>query len=470
MSLIPLALLSLAGFVQNSHGFVQLATTSSPPLTTTKLLPSSPLWAANDAEGANDNESSGLLLQKDAKSQLFASFSALSLADQYDAVLTGLCAKILDGTLEAKSDDEERGSQLSDPMQLLQEMNDKRLVASPRSIMALIDATVKAQDAKTLASVMSLCTRNGAVTSFGYCLQDIQALPATPQTSVRCPDGSTKTRTERLQSTESVPVDDRVSEVGSALATLAIAGSCEMTDFVPGLADVSPEAHIILTAMVTVGVVDNFYDLLKSASNVALSQVGGDDDKKSNLELPEKEALPFGLGSGQATGQVVRGMTRLFSIDPTREAQTEAAALFVAYSLALPVFCFRSNSLEAALLAAESTEGGFLSDTGILRLLMWLLAPVAAEAAQYPTLISSDPREATGFLDRLESYAEKNPTVAEALWWMGNDQERTDLLNWAYAETSVLLRDNRKVVRELTERLEGGAATIGDCIAVMERW
>ena len=78
----------------------------------------------------------GLILQADAKSQLFASFSALSLSDQYDAVLTGLCAKILDST-DAKP--EAAIVALEDPLSLLQEMNTKRIPASARSLMALVD-------------------------------------------------------------------------------------------------------------------------------------------------------------------------------------------------------------------------------------------------------------------------------------------------------------------------------------------
>ena len=72
----------------------------------------------------------------DTKSQLFASFAALSLSDQYDAVLTGLCAKILDA---ADLNEQAAVSALQDPLQLIQEMNDKKIPASARSLMALVD-------------------------------------------------------------------------------------------------------------------------------------------------------------------------------------------------------------------------------------------------------------------------------------------------------------------------------------------
>jgi hypothetical protein len=83
----------------------------------------------------------GLTLQStDTKSQLFASFAALSLADQYDAVLTGLCAKILDTNDSSSGDGGGTILQaLEDPIQLLEEMNTKQIPASARSLMALVD-------------------------------------------------------------------------------------------------------------------------------------------------------------------------------------------------------------------------------------------------------------------------------------------------------------------------------------------
>jgi hypothetical protein len=84
--------------------------------------------------------SGGLVTASDAKTQLFSAFTALQLPDQYDAVLTGLCAKILDSK-NARASTEETVAALQDPLQLLQEMNDKRIMASPRSLMALIDVS-----------------------------------------------------------------------------------------------------------------------------------------------------------------------------------------------------------------------------------------------------------------------------------------------------------------------------------------
>ena len=328
-----------------------------------------------------------------------------------------------------------------------------------------------------MAQVLSLGRRNSGILEYGALQGDILDLPSSPGTRVKCPDGQTKTRAGRLASVPDVPVDDRATEVTSALAVAGLAGGCELTNLA-GLDDLAPGANLLLSFMITVGIVDNFYDIIKSASTMAMQQMssstGGKNGPAQIFNLPAKESLPFGLGSGQATGQVVRGLTRLVTIDPAREALCEAAALFTAYSLGLPCFAFRSNALEASVLAVESRDSDemdtLLSSNGILRLLVWLMAPVAAESSKYPVCIMSDPREAEGFLERLESVARNSTPVAAELWWMNDPQERADLLKWAYTEADLLIRQNRKMVNQIAERLEGGAATVGDCVALLEGW
>lgn len=339
------------------------------------------------------------------------------------------------------------------------------------SLSCELQSAVKTQDAATMARAISLGRRNSGILEYGARQADVMDLPSSPTTRVRCPDGQTKTRAERLAVVSDIPVDERATEVASALAVAGLAGGCEVTNLAH-MDDIAPGANLLLSLIVTVGLVDNFYDIIKSASAFAVNQIGKDQTK--SFDLPAKDSLPLGLGSGQVTGQVVRGLTRLVTIDPRREALCEAAALFTAYSLGLPCFAFRSNALEASVLAVESRDSEdmdpLLSSNGITRLLVWLMAPVAAESAQFPVCIISDPREAEGFLERLESVADNSPSVAAGLWWLEDPIERDDLLKWAYTEADLLIRTNRKVVDRLAERLEGGAATVGDCVALLEGW
>ena len=106
---------------------------------------------ATTEEDQSSGGSSSVILQGDNMSLLQSAFSALSDDDKYDAVMTGLCAKILDGEIAAPDEEtvvEEASYQspgyavLADPIKLLQEMNNRRLKASERTMMALIDVSL----------------------------------------------------------------------------------------------------------------------------------------------------------------------------------------------------------------------------------------------------------------------------------------------------------------------------------------
>ena len=116
----------------------------------------------------NQSSAGSVILQGDNMSLLQSAFSALSDDDKYDAVMTGLCAKILDGEISAPDEDavvKEASYQspgyaiLADPIKLLQEMNNRRLKASERSMMALIDVSLLFFSA-ALCSILNFVQKN----------------------------------------------------------------------------------------------------------------------------------------------------------------------------------------------------------------------------------------------------------------------------------------------------------------------
>jgi hypothetical protein len=443
-----------------------------------------PLFSSKD--DAASGSGGGIVKQSDTlKTQLLNAFTNLGTADQYDAVLTGLCAKILDDT---SMSERQALVSIQDCIDLMEEMNQARIPAAQRSLMALLDATTKTQSAQCMARVMRLCIRNNnnksgkaetSIQQYGMQQRDIRLFPLNANAKVLCPDGTYKTLRERLAATEAIPGDDRASEMASAGVFGAIAVTSELINL-NSAADSFEHiaASAILTLMVSVTVVDNCYDVLQFGSNFVVSQIQTDAEQRKTWQLPDKSSLPLGLGSGAITGTVVRGFSRLFTVDSARESQCEAAALYAAYVLGLPCFAYRPNALEASTLVAESADeqkevDHLCTASGILRTLIWLLAPVAMERMTHPVLIMSDPREATGFLRRLEDYFGAED---DRLFWINpkdaaaTEQSKDDLLQWAFAEADVLLRNNKAVVLELSDRLNSGAATIGDCIAVIESW
>lgn len=432
-------------------------------LTPTRILRSSvKVFATSQSSDQDGKEvaSDGLVQSGfSLQSQLASAFSNLDESDQYDAVLTGLCAKILDDpTLSGDA----VIVALEDPISLLDEMNSRRVSAGSRSLMALVDAAAVAKDSNTMSKVISLAAKNGSVSQYGLLQRDITPLPASRGTKVKCPDGTTKTRGERLAVLPDVPTDERGSEISSALAVTSVLGFCWVAG-VLDIQEITPFTTLLWLLIVTIGTVDNFYDLIKFGAKTFANDLG--------KKLPKE--LPLSLGSGKLTGTVVKGFNRLIKVDTERECECEAAAFYVAYSLGLPCFSFRPNALEAAVMVAESSQRDnvldpLLTNNGIMKVLVWLMAPVAMESLKHPQLIQSDPREAGGFLARLEKSSMINK---KDLWWLEeNSEDREDMLKWAYAEADLLLRRQSTVVTEITERLASGAATVGDCVRAIENY
>jgi hypothetical protein len=313
-----------------------------------------------------------------------------------------------------------------------------------------------------MAKVMSLAAKNRSISQYGILQRDITPLPTNRNGRVKCPDGKTRTRGERLDNLPDIPMDDRGKEVTSAVAVMSVFGFCWVAGVLQ-MDDITPFTNTVWILLVLVGVIDNFFDLIKFAANTFAKDKVGD--------FPEE--LPLSLGSGKITGTVVKGFNRLIQVDTERECECEAAAFFVAYTLGLPCFSFRPNALEAAVMTAESTQpendiDPLLTNNGIMKILVWLMAPVAIESSKHPQLVSSDPREAEGFLNRLErsDIIDKND-----LWWLSESpEEKEDMLKWAYAEADLLLRRQNVGVKEITERLASGAATVGDCVAAVENY
>lgn len=162
-------------------------------------------------------------------------------------------------------------------------------------------------------------------------------------------------------------------------------------------------------------------------------------------------------GGGESVKVVMSGLNRLFLRDPEREARVQAATFLSAYLLGLPCFCFSPNVLEAVRLGQEVEDlSGLLSSReGLHRLLVYLLAPVAAEEAKHVQLIASDPRQARALLSILR---DRSGLVVD---------EEAALL-WAYHEAKKLLQANSQPLDKLRKRMESGGATVGDCVALLE--
>ena len=158
---------------------------------------------------------------------------------------------------------------------------------------------------------------------------------------------------------------------------------------------------------------------------------------------------------------VVAGLTRLFLRDTERETRVQAATFLVAYLLGLPCFCFRPNVLETLRMTEMTGLREKLTSTeGVNALLVYLLAPVAAERSRHKQLIVSDPRQAEALLQILRDRY-KN---------LGVDDEKAEaMITWAYSQAQKLLASHSEPLESVRKRMEGGGATAGDCVSILER-
>jgi len=424
---------------------------------------------------------------------LLNSFNNLDETEKYDTVLTGLCAKILDGPknlqnadLADNSDDEEikedaakvvaeatSGSMvaISEPIKLLCEMNARKVSITKRAASAIIDVAASVEDSRSMNTVLMLLRRNNGsnIRQYGAKQKNLSPIPSDDR----------KMR-ERFKKAPEIPTDNRTKEVGSALSVTGIALACFFANPIAqlvGAEDAGPIPGIILSLISVVAVLDNFYDALDVITNLVSSS-----DKIPNLKLPDKEKLPLGLGSGKITADFVAGFTRILAEDTERSCRVEAAAFYIAYVLGLPCFAFQSNALEGAVLTVESSTpykippdldflpsntadyDKLLTNEGVLKMLAWLFAPVSFEIGQHPQLLYSDPREATSYLDRIS----RKITPSDNL----DLSDRESLLRWAFAETDSFLRntENAQKIDILSQGLASGASTVGDLVGIIEDW
>jgi hypothetical protein len=103
-----------------------------------KATSSVKIYATSNQDGKESIKEGLVAAGSSLQSQLASAFSNLDESDQYDAVLTGLCAKILD---EPSLSGDDVIVALKDPISLLGEMNSRRVKAGSRSLMALVDVS-----------------------------------------------------------------------------------------------------------------------------------------------------------------------------------------------------------------------------------------------------------------------------------------------------------------------------------------
>jgi len=242
-----------------------------------------------------------------------------------------------------------------------------------------------------------------------------------------------------LSSLAELPVDDRTAEVAAALTFTALAGLIlllelgDAVDFLlPG--DIpAPPLQAVLAGLLA-GFAYDRYSL-----------------------------------AGSALATLSRGFSRLFERDLQRECTAESASFLVGYILGLPCMAFMPTAarpidllIEAGKpMAALCPAPARLID----RLLIWQLAPVAAEHQAYADMLVSSPKIANEMLQAARRReASLGIDVQEGGWQPDADEER---VRWAYSEARRLLKRFSGAREELQDQMAAGVS-VGQCVVLLE--
>mmetsp|Transcript_23762 Transcript_23762/g.30784 ORF Transcript_23762/g.30784 Transcript_23762/m.30784 type:complete len:414 (-) Transcript_23762:278-1519(-) len=324
--------------------------------------------------------------------------------EKYNAVVQGLAAIISEG---------KEGRKFEELFELLTEMQNKRIKPNSRSLSLSIDAAAASGDVEALGTLLPLLKQAGAGQVYGRSLPRVTPLPSDEDR-----------RSLMLEDLEPVPTDDRQAETSASLVFLALL----LLDLGwQGIGSLTQNESLIPTLLFWALVGTLVYDIIN--------------------------------GAGKISGSVAAGLNRLFLKDFEREAQCEAASFLVAYGLGLPCFCFKPNVLEA-LKMVQNNQGDLQSLGGVQRLLVWLMAPVAAESATHKQMIVSDPRQATAFLKLVRD---------KGLVDLDDGISDSERIKWAMSEAKNILKAEGVLYESLQRTLEAGAATVGECVTVTEQ-
>ena len=127
---------------------------------------------------------------------------------------------------------------------------------------------------------------------------------------------------------------------------------------------------------------------------------------------------------------------------------------------------------------------------GLSRVLVWLMAPVAAEYLKYGKTIVSDPRRSVRLLSVLEKVqagegsagvegrgdssvgegvSRAGMTVEDVLYSIPLEEEdKKVLLQWAFFEATSLIRQYGDLLEDVNSYLGTGTSTVGECVLLVE--
>ena len=344
-----------------------------------------------------------------------------AVGDQFEQIMAGLPMNekynsVLESLLNRKGE-------AQPVLDLLDEMTAKRIKLEEPALRALVNWGIAAGDLALLQSALVAARKNGAVKSYAAPSAKLAAKPS----------GAA------AQSLAPVPADTRGAEVALGGGFVAAGGLLALLE----LADL--------------------LDFSDSFAAPPLWAVGGVLGAGWAYDRYEQR--------GEAASTVGRGVSRLFDRDLERECTTESASFVVGYLLGMPAMAYAPNverSLDLLAQAADPVAAPLPAPPRLLdRLLIWMLAPAAAEALKYSDITQSDPAIGTRLLEAARRReAALGVDVTQGGWGGAEDDDLR--LRWAYSEARKLCQRYSGLTGEVAEQMAAGSSA-GDCATTIER-
>jgi hypothetical protein len=394
--------------------------------------PPPPPQAAPDARGGASAalalfgaRSAPLVLGLGGGNALDKSLSRLPMAAQYNAVLQGTLG---------------RGSAGAEALALVDEMSRARIRLTPESAAQLVDACELA-DVAAMARTFETLARNPAGTAYGYCARSLETLPAA------APGRAGARRQRALDALGAAPTDDSRGAEGAALVASVVGALALAADELA--AALAPAPGVFAPPPLLVA---------------ALAAAAFAADRYSNR--------------GEGARLLARAAGRLGSGSLAREAAADAAACSVGYALGLPWCALEPRASRVARLPAlealAAAEGGAGGGGGegrgarvVDRTLVWLLAPAAAEAAEFDGVLRvAEPAQAAAFLAALRRAPAADALLADGGWGADEDGVRVD---WAYAQAARILKQVAPAHEGLRRAMEEGGLSAGRAVVLVEQ-
>jgi hypothetical protein len=391
--------------------------------------------------------------------------NTLSDLDKYNLLLQSYANNILDNNDKNKNNNDDYNA-----MEILyNEMIKRSLKPTIKSTEFLINSCATFTNSVKLGRSLQLSKASGNLKVFGAA----NSIITTPVTS--------KQQTKLMGSLSVLPYDNRDQEV---LFAGSIAGIGLVYLGLQFLAIFNDDLHPIATLLACTSALIVSFDLFSRESKGVKAAIAGFD--------------------------------RLVLRDNEREMHCDGAAFLVGYLLGLPCFPFRPDTIEALKLIRDNPESldiykqplalgkikGSVSNKqitdivkdgnpifdlpplpnnnnnneiiGLGRVLVWLMAPVAAENMKYGKLVISDPRKAKNVVNILynikKTADEKNVKDIDKyiIKVPITEEDRDVLLQWAYYEAEALIKQYGDILEAVCDYLNTGTSSVGECVTLLE--